>query len=62
MPPMNSCDRARAIRWHDSYGGMELALDPNAVRTFLGLIRMAGLTVALAAYGLFGVPAPGRLA
>jgi hypothetical protein len=38
-----------------------LALNLNAVRTFLGLIRMAGLIVALAVYGLFGVPAPGRL-
>jgi hypothetical protein len=36
-------------------------LDLNAVRTFLGLIRMTGLIVALAVYGLFGVPAPGRL-
>ena len=43
------------------YGGMELELDLNAVRTFLGLIRTAGLIVALAVYGLFGVPAPGRL-
>src|SRR4051795_1541399 len=46
------------------YDGVELALlalNPNAVRTFLGLIRMAGLIVALAVYGLFGVPAPGRL-
>jgi hypothetical protein len=43
------------------YDGGELVLDLNAVRTFAGLIRMAGLIVTLAVYGLFGVPAPGRL-
>ena len=36
-------------------------MDLNAVRTFLVLIRTAGLIMALAVYGLFGVPAPGRL-
>jgi hypothetical protein len=36
-------------------------MDLIAVRTFIGLIRMGGLIVALSVYGLFGLPAPGRL-
>ena len=36
-------------------------MDLVAVGTFIGLIRMGGSIVALSVYGLFGLPAPGRL-
>jgi hypothetical protein len=36
-------------------------LDRDAVRMFTGSIRAAGLIVALVVYGVFGVPAPGRM-